>query len=151
MRKFIYIAAAVVFLAITGSFFNVRAGELIYYENGQSERLSDDNISEITKIIDELVSGVDDALKLIVMDDTIDELKRKKCLEIILSDKREVQPNEFIQQGFAYYKLLLPIYEGERVTSAILYFGNEKVYYTPPYVNKDGRKYIDEIRKIIGK
>lgn len=151
MRKFIYVTMPIVFFACGGIFFNARADDLIYYQNGQSEKLSADRMPKILTISDELISNIDDAFSLIVTDKTIDELKNGRCLEIILSDKREVKPNDFIQQGFTYHKLLLPIYDDERSMASVLYFGNQKAYYTPPYVNKNGRKYLDEIMKIIGK
>lgn len=144
------LASSVIFITLAYP-FNVQADSLIYYQNGQYEKLSVDRMPEIIKIVDDLAKDIDDALKLIVMKDTIDELKNKKCLEVILSNDRKVKPNAFLKQGFTYSKFLIPFCDGELCSSgSVFYFGDED-YFTPPFINKRGGKYRDKIREIIGK
>ena len=66
------LASSVIFITLAYP-FNVQADSLIYYQNGQYEKLSVDRMPEIIKIVDDLAKDIDDALQLIVMKDTIDE------------------------------------------------------------------------------
>ena len=129
-----------------------RADNLIYYQNGQAEQLPLDKMPKVLTNTDALISKIDDAFQLIVTDELITELKSKKCLEIALSAKREVKPNDFVASGFSYSRLLLPLCNGENCGKGVaLYFGNDRTYFTPPYVNKNAAAYLEEIRKIIDK
>ncbi len=129
-----------------------RADNLIYYQNGQAEQLPLDKMPEILANTDALISKIDDAFQLIVTDELITELKSKECLEIVLSAKREVKPNDFVASGFFYSRLLLPLCNGENCgKGAVFYFGNDRTYFTPPYINKNDDTHLEEIRKIIGK
>ena len=156
MSKFVNILLLSICLLIIGSiisFIYANNDSLIYYQNGKKEYISNDKMPKVLERIDALTTGIDDVLKLIVLEDTIDELKSEKCFEVILSKPREVKANDFSKQSFTYQRFLIPLCDGDTCSknTAVFYFGNRNTYFSPPFINTKGGKYRDEIRKIIGK
>ena len=128
------------------------ADSLIYFSGAEQENFSENKVSAVLEIADKLVLEADDALRLIVTKKYVDELKSGRGIEIILEKEHQVVSEDH-KHKHVFSRLLIPFCRDNSCENKPAWFlkGNAEMYYTPPYINTKGGKYIEEIKQLIAK
>jgi len=123
---------------------------VIYFDKNIQKSIKINEPNHFLELINNLVLGIDDLYKLIVTNETIQEIKNSNSgIEIFFS--KEISVNLEIGKTLKFKKILVPFANKsdntEKASSVVLYCGG-KEYFTPPYVNSKGSLISEEIKAI---
>lgn len=122
--------------------------KIIYYDNGVPRDVIIDNSNHIIDLVRELVKGTDDSFRLIVTKSTIDNAKKKICVEVNLVNEISVSMNNGKSLSFSKILIMFKNEDGIKKSSSALFYCGKNVYYTPPYINSKGASLAEEIKRI---
>lgn len=121
-----------------------------YFSNGKEKSISipRDNVEELTALLRNLISGIDDEARLVVDDERIEMLKQNdNTVEIVFEKKQKFNSAEFSEYPIS--KILIPL-SGDLSTTenenAVVIFLGKNIYDSSPYINQNGKS---DLKKII--
>ncbi len=126
------------------------AMKIKYFSNGKEKSISipRDNVEELTALLRNLISGIDDEARLVVDDERIEMLKQNdNTVEIVFEKKQKFNSAEFSEYPIS--KILIPL-SGDLSTTenenAVVIFLGKNIYDSSPYINQNGKS---DLKKII--
>jgi hypothetical protein len=129
--------------------------KIIYFNAGKENKpeVSKSDQNKISQILIKLFSGCDEALKLYVDEERINDIKKSDSgVEIFLG-----RSNIFKTKSMGKYKIekiMIPFtgdYAGDEKSNDVTIFAGEKEYFTPALRNSNGFKNVTELEKLIKK
>ena len=129
--------------------------KIIYFSSGKVNKpeISKSDQIKISQILTKLFSNCDEAWKLYISDDRINEIKKSDSGVEIFLGKTIVYKTKSLG-NYKIKKIMIPFtgdFAGSEKSSEVTIFAGEKEYFTPPLISKNAFQNIIELKKIISK
>ena len=129
--------------------------KIIYFNAGKENKteISKPDQNKIFQILTKLFSNCDEAFKLYISEERINEIKKNDSGVEIFLGKSTVYKTKSLG-NYKVKKIMLPFtgdFAGDEKSSEVTIFAGEKEYFTPPLISKNGFKDVIELKKIIRK
>jgi len=129
--------------------------KISFYKNGTKKDISlnkaqSDSVSQNIK---KLIEGIDDEARLVVAGERLDEIRKNDEVIEILFEK----PIKFTSKEFSNYsigKILIPVsgdLAGTENENGVVIFLGGKIYDSSPYINTNGKEFVDEALHFINR
>jgi len=128
---------------------------IIYFNSGKENKpeISKSDQNKISQIIIKLFSNCDEALKLYINNERINEIKKNDSgVEILLGKSIVFQTKSL--GNYRVEKIMIPFsgdFAGNEKSSKVTIFAGGKEYFTPALRNSNGYMNVIELEKIIRK
>jgi len=129
--------------------------KVIYFNAGKEIKadISKSDQNKISQILTKLFSNCDEAYKLYISDDRINEIKKTDSgIEIFLGKSILYKTKSL--GNYKVKKIMIPFtgdFAGDEKSSEVTIFAGEKEYFTPPLISKNAFKNVRELEIIIRK
>jgi hypothetical protein len=129
--------------------------KIIYFSDGKENKtkISKPDQIKISQILTKLFSNCDEAFKLYISDERINEIKKTDSGVEIFLGKSIVYKTKSLG-NYKVKKIMIPFtgdFARDEKSSEATIFAGEKEYFTPPLISKNAFKSVTELEKIIRK
>jgi hypothetical protein len=129
--------------------------KIIYFNAGKENKteISKSDQNKISQVLKKLFSNSDEAYKLYISDERINEIKKTDSGVEIFLGKSIVYKTKSLG-NYKVKKIMIPFtgdFAGDEKSSEVTIFAGEKEYFTPPLISKNGFKNVKELEQIIRK
>jgi hypothetical protein len=122
--------------------------KVVIWEKGKKKEVkSTAKDEQVREAIIQVTEHSDDMLQLIVTDQITKKIQKEKlCLEISLSSPLSTNISEKI---VSFSRVLIPINRENNTEAIVIYLGDNKSYYTPPYVSTHGKTDLRNLAELL--